>query len=490
MKKLLTAVLAASIVFVPASFTAKAGGVYKELSYFEKKSLLTKVALEENIPPEILKAIALNESKMMQFKNGEPNVTKDGGIGIMQVTPDSLNDYEKKKLDLNPIKLVEDTEYNIRKGAAILKMKWDLSGKSLPSVNNHDPRNLEHWYFAVMAYNGFSEKNNPNTHSSTYQNDIYNYIKNNAKQYLNDFPKPALKVDEKGSLKYKFNENWEYANTPSMMMLKPGYQVVTRVESNLRDNVSANAKITKIPVNTLVQITGEAIESPELKNLFSYYPVKILGKSGYMATSNLKALTLPVPFQDKKQSYPYGGVAINENVPIYQKANGSFNPSSKSLLKGTHKDVIGIENGYYKIGSNEYVLHDPKKLQFVTGRLYINADTPTRVLETTENSDANHVLKKNKNFNVNGIDQNYYYWGTKNGRFLVVPKMGKNSYSIGRAQPKKNGVPMYYPNSSKVFKLTQKKELLKIFRVDDEKNIYDLGNGYYVKKSDVNYLTY
>ena len=53
-----------------------------------KNCLLTGVALEYNVPPEIVKAVAEKESSgWKQFdENGEAIVTDDNGIGIMQVT--------------------------------------------------------------------------------------------------------------------------------------------------------------------------------------------------------------------------------------------------------------------------------------------------------------------------------------------------------------------------------------------------------------------
>src|SRR6476469_9631996 len=48
--------------------------------------LLTEAAIEADIPPEVVKAIAWEESDWQQFKAGKPYVSTDGGIGIMQVT--------------------------------------------------------------------------------------------------------------------------------------------------------------------------------------------------------------------------------------------------------------------------------------------------------------------------------------------------------------------------------------------------------------------
>src|SRR5690625_1718509 len=50
--------------------------------------LLTETALQYNVPPEIVKAIAEGESGNWRHfdENGKPIVTDDNGIGIMQLT--------------------------------------------------------------------------------------------------------------------------------------------------------------------------------------------------------------------------------------------------------------------------------------------------------------------------------------------------------------------------------------------------------------------
>ena len=56
-------------------------------SFQEVNTMLTKAALEADIPPEVVKAVAAQESGWNQFKmNGEPNISNDKGIGIMQIT--------------------------------------------------------------------------------------------------------------------------------------------------------------------------------------------------------------------------------------------------------------------------------------------------------------------------------------------------------------------------------------------------------------------
>ncbi|WP_227493893.1 hypothetical protein [Bacillus cereus] len=49
--------------------------------------LLTNTALKANIPPEVVKSVATQDSGWKQFDgNGQLIIAQDGGIGIMQVT--------------------------------------------------------------------------------------------------------------------------------------------------------------------------------------------------------------------------------------------------------------------------------------------------------------------------------------------------------------------------------------------------------------------
>ncbi|SFQ23894.1 transglycosylase SLT domain-containing protein [Salibacterium halotolerans] len=121
------------------------------LSYKEKKELLTEAALEHNIPPEIVKAIAYEETGMRQFNESGDSVmnqNEDGGVGIMQVTLDE-NDLENRNVDRQRLK--NDTAYNIEIGVDLLNEKWSWSGSVLPTVNSGDKQVLENWYFACHS---------------------------------------------------------------------------------------------------------------------------------------------------------------------------------------------------------------------------------------------------------------------------------------------------------------------------------------------------
>ncbi|MGD6803414.1 cell wall-binding repeat-containing protein [Rossellomorea aquimaris] len=142
--KKLAGVLALSMAISIAPSQSLAASNNENPSSYEMNKLLTEAALEHNVPPEIVKAIAYQESAWKQFKeDGTPvmNLDGDNGIGIMQITNNSNYDTNRLKTDI---------KYNIDSGIEILKQKWNET----PAVADRDPDILESWYFALLAYNG------------------------------------------------------------------------------------------------------------------------------------------------------------------------------------------------------------------------------------------------------------------------------------------------------------------------------------------------
>ena len=134
----------ALLAAVPAS-----AGAYVNPSSAEIRGLLRDAAVAHDIPPKILYAVAYQESTWRQFDaGGDPLISDDGGIGIMQVTtiPDGVD----------PERLKTDIAYNIdgRRGHPRRR-----SGRYAPSVfpviGDGSRRCYEDWFFAVWAYNGW-----------------------------------------------------------------------------------------------------------------------------------------------------------------------------------------------------------------------------------------------------------------------------------------------------------------------------------------------
>ncbi len=156
------------ILFLVVAQTAAAYAVSgPSMSREEIINIIEATARRKNIPPDILKAIAWKESRKTQFtQSGTPLVSR-GNRGIMQIN--------QIHTDFDANRLLYDVTYNIEAGADILLTKW-LDPRT-PTVGNRDPNKIEHWYFALWAYNGWLSRNNPNQHGeSTYQDSLFNLI--------------------------------------------------------------------------------------------------------------------------------------------------------------------------------------------------------------------------------------------------------------------------------------------------------------------------
>lgn len=162
MKKLVSGIAAVALTATLASpINSKAAG-YENPSKYEINRLLTEAAMKYDVPAEIVKAVAAEESGWKQFtSDGEPNISGDGGIGIMQVTDTAGYDVERLKSDI---------AFNIESGIKILNEKWELGEKgitnwnrstSIPTVGDNERDIIENWYFALLAYNGQVQENSP-----------------------------------------------------------------------------------------------------------------------------------------------------------------------------------------------------------------------------------------------------------------------------------------------------------------------------------------
>ncbi|MGG4167054.1 cell wall-binding repeat-containing protein [Rossellomorea vietnamensis] len=162
MKKLVSGIAAVALTATLASpITSKAAG-YENPSKYEINKLLTEAAMKYDVPAEVVKALAAEESGWKQFTaDGEPNISGDGGIGIMQVTNTSGYDVERLKNDI---------AFNIEAGIKILNKKWELGEEgltdwdrstSIPTIGDNERDIIENWYFAILAYNGQVQTNSP-----------------------------------------------------------------------------------------------------------------------------------------------------------------------------------------------------------------------------------------------------------------------------------------------------------------------------------------
>jgi putative cell wall-binding protein len=268
--------------------------------------LLTEAALKYNVPPEIVKAIAYNESYgWKQFDNGAPLITGDNGIGIMQVTNDPRFDQDRLKTDIS---------YNIDAGVQILSEKFNEgTAKRLPILNNNERNILENWYFAVLAYNGQVQKNSPiymadgSRNTGSYEDKIYQSIDDfNVGMGISPIP-----FDFKTSDFTYSNPSLLTFNTlsytipyhllhPTKYLFQMNDMVLSAAGANLRQGPSSSSSsIEKIPAGEketatvlapfVYDQTNVYKSSVDMTNYQSvWYNVKLPdGKVGYLNSSEL-----------------------------------------------------------------------------------------------------------------------------------------------------------------------------------------------------------
>ena len=107
---------------------------------------LNAAAAKHHVPAQILKIIAYKESGWRQFTpSGRTVISRDGGVGLMQVTGGTSAPFDACRLRTDPA-------YNIDAGAAVLEWKWKKAVAALPGAPASSL--AENWYLPIRFYNG------------------------------------------------------------------------------------------------------------------------------------------------------------------------------------------------------------------------------------------------------------------------------------------------------------------------------------------------
>ncbi len=121
------------------------------------------------VPATLLKAIGWVESNWQQFTpSGVPLVSSDFGYGTMQITSGMPGAFGKPLGTLPPPvqgRIGGSYQYNIAQAATMLVDNWNWT----PNVGSNNATDIEDWYYAVWAYNGWGWANNPNNPTFTRQ---------------------------------------------------------------------------------------------------------------------------------------------------------------------------------------------------------------------------------------------------------------------------------------------------------------------------------
>ena len=207
----------------------------------------------------------------------------------MQVTlseaDTSYNPNERERLKY-------DTPYNIQVGIEILLKKWSYGGTLTPIINGNEKNILENWYFAIMAYNGLSSRNDPNVTTGTpYQYKVFNSIEKNAVVLpfvLTDvnITYPNGRMSFVGQMQYETNKK-----TNSTQLYKVGDIITLPGEGNLRPQPNTDKTYGEpkaLLPGTKVEIIDGTFEDSNRYHLFTWYQVKVIGtgEKGYIASSN------------------------------------------------------------------------------------------------------------------------------------------------------------------------------------------------------------
>ncbi|MCA0150327.1 cell wall-binding repeat-containing protein [Rossellomorea vietnamensis] len=313
MKKLVSGIAAVALTATLASpITSKAAG-YENPSKYEINRLLTEAAMKYDVPAEVVKALAAEESGWKQFTaDGEPNISGDGGIGIMQVTNTDGYDVERLKSDI---------AFNIEAGIKILNKKWELGEKgltdwdrstSIPTVGDNERDIIENWYFTILAYNGQVQTNSPikmatgERNFGSYQDRVYAELSSGNPGI---FPNDVVEIPFA-------KEDFTYTGDPNFYLLfnkkqfevdglshttrhsyQPGDLVISANGSKFREGPSSDTKevSTKLPAGeteVLEILKGFEYDTSKNPNHFVWYDVEREDnkQEAYVASSELNKI--------------------------------------------------------------------------------------------------------------------------------------------------------------------------------------------------------
>ncbi|WP_245629838.1 S-layer homology domain-containing protein [Domibacillus robiginosus] len=314
--------------------------------------LLTAEALEQDIPPEVVKAVAMEENAWKQFdENGDPIVSDDGGIGLMQLTNQAAFDQERLKTDI---------VYNIEKGVTVLDEKFK---SNVPKIAGDRRDVIENWYFPVMAYNGIKPVNSPlkqetgEVNVEAYQEKVFAEIK--ASSFINDrsfadfgFQTSDFQYDPDKTDNIVFKK-MSYTPTGSLTQttysLQKGDQAVTVNNTPALRSVpggGAEEILEELAEGTLLTLTGpfQFDQNPNSTRQFVWYPVKTAdGKTGFVSSAYLQKSDKPAAslFKDVSANYRFYNdiAALSSQDIIGGYKDGTFKPG-KQVTRGEAASMV------------------------------------------------------------------------------------------------------------------------------------------------------
>ncbi|MEZ0227004.1 MAG: hypothetical protein ACAI25_00140 [Planctomycetota bacterium] len=130
----------------------------------EISKAMETLSAKHSVPTEILKCIAYQESGAQQWRADGTFVynTSDCGLGMMQLTGSTAEQYDVEKLK-------SDWKYNLECGVKVLCSKWDRAlREGKVNADPADRKVLENWYYPIQLYQGRANE--------TYVNKIFEHM--------------------------------------------------------------------------------------------------------------------------------------------------------------------------------------------------------------------------------------------------------------------------------------------------------------------------
>lgn len=237
-------------------------------SRVELEAMIDEVAIKRGVPAILLKGIARVESVYKHFNSdGSPKICGTS-IGLMQIN-NIYGGYDNYKLK-------HDIMYNIEAGADVLLNKWSMSSYSkVSSVGNMDPNILENWYFALWAYNGWAQSNNPSSPYAkkyTYQQLVYDVIEKEYGKKINNIDFSYLPRESKPSRSLVVPTPVNYSSGNIILYEKGDYVRTDGIRTVLflRDTPAGNYT-HQLSLNQLGSIT----DGPVLMNGYYWYKLYV-----------------------------------------------------------------------------------------------------------------------------------------------------------------------------------------------------------------------
>ncbi|MBP7279031.1 MAG: S-layer homology domain-containing protein [Sedimentibacter sp.] len=377
----------------------------------ELELMIERVAEKRAIPAILLKAIARVESCYEHYRaDGSPKINGTS-IGLMQIN-NKNGGYDSERLKY-------DIMYNIEAGADVLLNKWAMSSyNEVASVGDMDPNVLENWYFALWAYNGWSQSNNPNIYQSytkkyTYQQLIYDVIEKEYGGKIHNIDFSYLPATGKPSRSLVVPTPM-YTNGGNIIFYEKGDYVRTdgiRTKFHLRD-APAGRYIHDLSLNQL----GIIEDGPVLKNGYYWYKVYIDDNTEGWIERNFLLRTGDAEY----------GRYVFEDI--------SFHWARKIIMKLYGKNIVG-EAEYFNpdkyVSKEEFCILLNRALDYANvlndslgddeSKDDKDKEKSSRETETTSEEDASAILENIENINPWAVEyvENVYESGLIDDEDLV-----------------------------------------------------------------------